>query len=192
VVKGPKEMKDKNTTPRSRVLPEKLKCLKKFPAFYGTRRFITIYTRARHLSLSLAISTPSTPPPPPPSLSKIHFNITFPSMPGSSIRRLQEMIIYLQMYVHCWRRWFQIMTQLIKNIYETGEWLKDLMEVTMIALKKKPKATKHSDHCTVSLIRHTANIVARTKRKIEDVLGDQFSFRRGKVSRDAIGMLTII
>jgi hypothetical protein len=36
-------------------LPEKLKrpeLLKKFPAFYGTRRFITAFTRARHLSLS--------------------------------------------------------------------------------------------------------------------------------------------
>ena len=41
--------------PWSRVLPEKLKCpklLMKFPAFYGTRRFITVYTRVRHLSLS--------------------------------------------------------------------------------------------------------------------------------------------
>jgi hypothetical protein len=42
-------------TPWSRVLPEKLKrpeLLKKFPAFYGTRRFITAFSRARHLSLS--------------------------------------------------------------------------------------------------------------------------------------------
>jgi hypothetical protein len=42
-------------TPWSRVLPEKLtvpQLLKKFPAFYATRRFITVYTRARHLSLS--------------------------------------------------------------------------------------------------------------------------------------------
>jgi hypothetical protein len=42
-------------TPWSRVLPEKLKrpeLLKKFPAFYGTRRFIPAFTRARHLSLS--------------------------------------------------------------------------------------------------------------------------------------------
>jgi hypothetical protein len=41
--------------PWSRVLPEKLKrpeLLKKFPAFYGTRRFITAFTRACHLSLS--------------------------------------------------------------------------------------------------------------------------------------------
>jgi prepilin signal peptidase PulO-like enzyme (type II secretory pathway) len=42
-------------TPWSRVLPEKLKrprLLKKFLAFYGTRRFITAFARARHLSLS--------------------------------------------------------------------------------------------------------------------------------------------
>jgi hypothetical protein len=41
----------------SRVLTQKLtgpQLLKKFPAFYGTRRFITAFTRARHLSLSCA------------------------------------------------------------------------------------------------------------------------------------------
>jgi len=39
----------------SRALPEKLtgpQAANKFPAFYGTRRFITVLTRARHLSLS--------------------------------------------------------------------------------------------------------------------------------------------
>ena len=44
-------------TPRSRVLLEKLASLqlvKKFPAFYGTRRFLTALTSARHLSLSWA------------------------------------------------------------------------------------------------------------------------------------------
>jgi hypothetical protein len=34
------------------------------------------------------------------------------------------------------------MTQLINNIHETGEWSKDFTEVTLIALKGKPKATK--------------------------------------------------
>jgi hypothetical protein len=32
-------------------------------------------------------------------------------------------------------------TQLIDNIYETGKWSKDFTQVTMIALKKKPKTT---------------------------------------------------
>ena len=34
-----------------------------------------------------------------------------------------------------------IMTKLINTIYETGQWPKDFMEVTMIALKKTPQAT---------------------------------------------------
>jgi hypothetical protein len=68
----------------------------------------------------------------------------------------------------------------------------------MIALKKKPQATKCSDHRTISLIAHTAKAVVkllrrRIERKIEDVLGeDQFAFRRVKGTRDAIGMLRII
>ena len=92
----------------------------------------------------------------------------------------------------------KIMTKLINTIYETGEWPKDFTEVTMIALKKKPQATKCSDHRTTSLITHTAKIVAkilrrRIEKKIEDVLGeDQFGFRRGKGTRDAIGMPRII
>ena len=49
---------------RSRVLLEKLtgsQLFKKFPAYYETRRFINEYTRARHLSLSLARSIQSMP-----------------------------------------------------------------------------------------------------------------------------------
>jgi len=92
----------------------------------------------------------------------------------------------------------KIMTKLIINIYENGEWPKDFTEVTMIALKKKLQATKCSDHCTDSLIAHTAKIVAkilrrRIEKKIEDVLReDQFGFRKAIGIRDAIGMLRII
>jgi len=93
---------------------------------------------------------------------------------------------------------FKIMTTLINTIYETGEWPKDFTDVTMIALKKKPQATKYSDHRTLSLSIHTAKIVAkilrrRIEKKIEDVLGeDQFGFRRGKGTRDAVEMLRTI
>jgi len=60
------------------------------------------------------------------------------------------------------------------------------------------QATKCSDHRTISLIAHTAKIIAeilrrRIERKIEAVLGEeQFGFRRGKGMRDAIGMMRII
>jgi hypothetical protein len=46
-------------TPWSRVLLEKLtgsQLVKKFPAFYGTGRFITAFTNACHLCLSLTRS----------------------------------------------------------------------------------------------------------------------------------------
>jgi hypothetical protein len=51
----------------SRVLLEKLtgsQLVKKFPAFYGTRKFITAFTSARHLSLFWASSIQSIPPRP--------------------------------------------------------------------------------------------------------------------------------
>jgi len=43
----------------------------------------------------------------------------------------------------------------------------DFNEVTVIPLKKKPTATKCSDHCTNSLITHTAKIVAWILRRNE-------------------------
>jgi hypothetical protein len=49
-------------SPRSRVLLEKLtgfQLVKKFPAIHGTRRFITAFTIARHLSLCWASSIQS-------------------------------------------------------------------------------------------------------------------------------------
>ena len=51
-------------TPRSRVHLEKLtgfQLVKKFPAFYGTGRFITAVTSAHHLSLFWASSIQSMP-----------------------------------------------------------------------------------------------------------------------------------
>ena len=62
--------KNKNTyllTPWSRFLLEKLtgfQLVKKFPAFYGKRRFITAFTSARHLFLSWVSSIQSIPPHP--------------------------------------------------------------------------------------------------------------------------------
>jgi hypothetical protein len=74
-------------TPWSRVLPEKLKrpkLLKKLPAFYGTRSFVTAFTRARHLSLSWARLIQFMPPPHPTSRRSIlilssHLRLCLPS-----------------------------------------------------------------------------------------------------------------
>jgi len=55
-------------TPWSRVLLEKLTgsaASQEIPHIYGTRRFITVFTSARHLSLSWTNSIQSPPPPTP-------------------------------------------------------------------------------------------------------------------------------
>ncbi|PNF29711.1 hypothetical protein B7P43_G12560 [Cryptotermes secundus] len=53
------------------------------------------------------------------------------------------------------------LTKLINTIYETGEWPKGFIEVTMIALKKKTKATKCSDNRAITLIAHTVKIIVK-------------------------------
>jgi retron-type reverse transcriptase len=67
-----------------------------------------------------------------------------------------------------------------------------------MAAIKKPNARKCIHHRTISFIAHAAKVVAnvirrRSEKKIEDVLGeDQFGFRKGRGTRDAIGMPRII
>jgi hypothetical protein len=62
--------------------PPNLQLFKNFPAFYGTRRLITMFIRALHWPLSWARSIQSLPSQ--PSLSKIHFNIVHPHTPRTS------------------------------------------------------------------------------------------------------------
>ena len=71
-------------TPWCRVLLEKLtglQLVKKFPAFHGTRRFITAFTSVRHLSLSWAQPDPVHIPT--SHLLQIHPNIIHPPTPRS-------------------------------------------------------------------------------------------------------------
>jgi hypothetical protein len=72
--------------PWSRELLEKLTLshlVKKSPAFYGIRRFITAFTSARHLSLSWASSIHSITPPPTSWISILflssHLGLGLPS-----------------------------------------------------------------------------------------------------------------
>jgi hypothetical protein len=73
----------------------------------------------------------------------------------------------------------RLMTQMINSMYVTGEWPRDFIEVTMIALKKKPKATKCSNHCTISIIAHAAKIVAR-------ILGSRIERKTGCAWRRSV------
>ena len=69
-------------TPWNRVLLEKLtgfQLVKKFPAFYGTRKFTTAFTKATCPYPEPARSIPY----PTSHFLKINLNITLPSTPGS-------------------------------------------------------------------------------------------------------------
>ena len=85
------------------------------------------------------------------------------------------------------------MTALVNKIYMSGAWPKDFLDVT-----KKNQAKKYGDHRTISLISHTGKIVARilskrSENKIEEIIAeDQFGFRKGKGTRDAVGLMRII
>jgi hypothetical protein len=63
--------------------PPVAQLLKNFPTFYGTRRFITVYTRVLYCSLSWAISIQSIPPHPISLryilILSIHLGLSFPS-----------------------------------------------------------------------------------------------------------------
>ena len=87
-------------TPWCRILLEKLngfQVVKKFPAFYGTRRFITAFTSTRHLSLSWASSIQSIPVHPTSWRSILilcsHLRLGFPNdlfPPGFPTRTLYK------------------------------------------------------------------------------------------------------
>jgi hypothetical protein len=77
-------------TPYNTVLLEKLtvaQLVKKVPAFHGTRRFITVFTRARHLFISWVRRIQFTPSN-PISLRSILLILSLQSAAGSSERHL--------------------------------------------------------------------------------------------------------
>ena len=92
------------------------------------------------------------------------------------------------------------LVQLCKDIYNTGVWPEDFLQTIMVPIKKKPNATTCEDHRTISLLTHASKIVLRvlTKRmqsraETNDCLGeDQYGFRKGRGTRDAIGALRVL
>src|SRR6218665_3574050 len=90
------------------------------------------------------------------------------------------------------------LTRLCQDIYTTGEWPENFLQSVIITIKKKLNATACEDHLTISLLTHASKVMIRilTKRvqtKTEAIGGlgdDQFGFRKGMGTRDAIGILS--
>ena len=94
-------------TPWCRVLLEKLtglQLVKKFPAFHGTRRFITALTSVRHLSLSWASPIQSIYPHPTSWRSILilssHLRLGLPSGLFPSGFPSKTIYIYIYIYIH--------------------------------------------------------------------------------------------
>ena len=90
------------------------------------------------------------------------------------------------------------LTALCCEIYDTGEWPEDFLKTEMIPLPKKNLTKKCSEHRTISLICHAAKIILRVMNKRlwktmeENVEEEQFGFRRGMGTRDAIAVVRAI
>lgn len=82
--------------------------------------------------------------------------------------------------------------EMIKKCYETGQVPSDFTKCIMIPIPKKITAKTCEQHRTISLIAHASKIITRIvlkrmERVIDELITeDQFGFRRGKGTREAI------
>src|SRR6476469_1384882 len=90
------------------------------------------------------------------------------------------------------------LVELCKEMYVKGIWPSDFTRVVMIPLQNKINAVECSDHRTISLISHASKILLksltnRIEAKARDFIGrNQFGFRKGCGTRDAIGVMRMI
>src|SRR6476619_5973418 len=90
------------------------------------------------------------------------------------------------------------LAELCKEMYVKGIWPSNFTRVVMILLQKKMNAVECSDHRTISLISHASKILLkiltnRIEAKARDFIGrNQFGFRKGCGTRDAIGVMRLI
>ena len=88
--------------------------------------------------------------------------------------------------------------EICQSMYEEGKWSDDFTRAAMIALTKKNNGVHFSDYRTISLICHASKIMLkvltqRLKAKAHQLLGrNQFGFRKGCGTRDAIGVMRIL
>ena len=92
------------------------------------------------------------------------------------------------------------LVRLCQDIYRTEAWPEDFLQTIVISLKKKQNAVTCEDHRTISLLTHASKIMIRimtrrlqSKAEADKCLGDdQFGFRKGRGTRDAVAALRIL
>ena len=90
------------------------------------------------------------------------------------------------------------LTELCQEMYEKGVWPEDFTKIVMIPIEKKVNAMECEDHRTISLISHAFKIMLkvltrRIEAKAKDFISrNQFRFRRGCGTRDAIGVMRVL
>uniref|UniRef100_A0A8D8RFD8 Craniofacial development protein 2 n=1 Tax=Cacopsylla melanoneura TaxID=428564 RepID=A0A8D8RFD8_9HEMI len=91
-----------------------------------------------------------------------------------------------------------LMFSMLQEMYETGIIPNDFQESEMVIIPKKSKSKKCEDFRTLSILSHTSKILTsiikrRIEKKIDAELDeDQFGFRHGKGTREAILSLRLI
>src|SRR5215467_9170 len=86
------------------------------------------------------------------------------------------------------------LTEICREIYRVGVWPEDLTEIVLVPIKKKTNAVVCEDHWTISLVAHASKIVLkvlinRIEAKAKDFISNnQFGFRKGVGTRDAVGV----
>uniref|UniRef100_A0A8D8R4I6 Craniofacial development protein 2 n=1 Tax=Cacopsylla melanoneura TaxID=428564 RepID=A0A8D8R4I6_9HEMI len=92
----------------------------------------------------------------------------------------------------------QLLFEITKDIYASGEVPEDFKESRIVLLPKKSKSKKCEDFRTLSILSHASKILTTiVKRRIQDKIDlqlddDQFGFRNGRGTREAILALRLI
>ena len=87
--------------------------------------------------------------------------------------------------------------ELVNKIYDTGELPDDFKKCLILPLPKKPSAKRCEQYRTISLVVHASKVLTillrRLEMKVEGLLSDdQFGFRKGSGTRDAILALRLV
>ena len=88
--------------------------------------------------------------------------------------------------------------ELCSNIYRTGVWPEDWLELVLIPIEKKSESTRCEEHRTISLIAYASKVILRVlTSRIETkdnayLSNDQFGFWKGFSIREAIAAIRLL